>query len=237
MNITYLGHSGFLIEWDECYMLFDYFEGDLPELMKSKKLYVFVSHHHHDHYNPKVFELMQRVESIEYIFSDDVHLVEDVDLHSNGRIQFVSPHQNYEFHHQEGKTWKLFTLKSTDEGVAFLLEYHDQRIYYAADLNLWLWKGESEEYNHNMSKLFCDEMKYLKEVTLDLAFAPLDPRQEEYYSKGIEALLETATVKYLFPMHFWKQPEIIGRFLKEKGACLKETIMLQVDAPGQTWKL
>ncbi|MBP1754948.1 MAG: fold metallo-hydrolase [Firmicutes bacterium] len=32
MIITYIGHSGFLIEWDNCYWLFDYFKGEIPAL-------------------------------------------------------------------------------------------------------------------------------------------------------------------------------------------------------------
>ena len=51
MRITYLGHSGFLAETKEHYLLFDYYTGKLPVFSPEKKLTVFVSHCHQDHYN------------------------------------------------------------------------------------------------------------------------------------------------------------------------------------------
>ena len=32
MQITYIGHSGFLVELSESLLLFDYYEGSLPKL-------------------------------------------------------------------------------------------------------------------------------------------------------------------------------------------------------------
>lgn len=36
MKITYINHSGFLVEADDCYYIFDYYKGDLSALDKSK---------------------------------------------------------------------------------------------------------------------------------------------------------------------------------------------------------
>ena len=55
MIITYLGHSGFLVETETAYFLFDYIRGTLPEFSEKKKLYVFASHAHKDHWNPEIF--------------------------------------------------------------------------------------------------------------------------------------------------------------------------------------
>ena len=41
VTVTYIKHSGFLVETKESYLLFDYWEGKLPELQNSKELYVF----------------------------------------------------------------------------------------------------------------------------------------------------------------------------------------------------
>ena len=43
IDVTYIGHSGFLIKWDACYWLFDYYRGDIPELDPGKALIVFVT--------------------------------------------------------------------------------------------------------------------------------------------------------------------------------------------------
>ena len=46
MKITYLRHSGFLVEMTQVWLLFDYYRGEIPAFPKGKKGYVFVSHRH-----------------------------------------------------------------------------------------------------------------------------------------------------------------------------------------------
>ena len=43
MKITYIHHSAFLVETESVYLLFDYFQGNLPELSEKKPLYVFAT--------------------------------------------------------------------------------------------------------------------------------------------------------------------------------------------------
>lgn len=59
MKITYISHSGFLVETERCYYLFDYYRGELPPLEPEKPILVFASHFHQDHYQPAVFRLLQ----------------------------------------------------------------------------------------------------------------------------------------------------------------------------------
>ena len=61
MKITYIGHSGFLVETKDCYYLFDYYKGDLPTLKPDKPMVVFCSHFHHDHFNPEIFDILRRM--------------------------------------------------------------------------------------------------------------------------------------------------------------------------------
>ena len=37
MKITYINHSGFLLETKDCYYIFDYYKGELPHLDKEKE--------------------------------------------------------------------------------------------------------------------------------------------------------------------------------------------------------
>jgi hypothetical protein len=60
-----------------------------------------------------------------------------------------------------------------------------------------------------MRAMFQREMEHLKGIEIDYAFVPLDPRQEKFYDLGLDYLLHTAKVKYVFPMHFWEKAEII----------------------------
>ena len=48
MDITYIFHSGFLIETADCHYIFDYWKGSLPALDTSKPVFVFASHGHAD---------------------------------------------------------------------------------------------------------------------------------------------------------------------------------------------
>ena len=52
MKITYIYHSGFLVESADAYYIFDYYRADFPVTDADKPVYVFVSHRHPDHYNP-----------------------------------------------------------------------------------------------------------------------------------------------------------------------------------------
>ena len=56
MKITYIHHSAFLVETESAYLLFDYFQGKLPEFSEEKPLYVFASHRHPDHFSKITFE-------------------------------------------------------------------------------------------------------------------------------------------------------------------------------------
>mgnify|MGYP000370425735 FL=1 len=53
MQITRIFHSGFLVETARRYFIFDYYKGELPKLNPDKPVYVFASHGHQDHYEPK----------------------------------------------------------------------------------------------------------------------------------------------------------------------------------------
>ena len=64
MKITYIAHSGFLAELEDTLLLFDYYQGDLPELPDGKMLCVFASHRHPDHFNPEVFHLAEERENV-----------------------------------------------------------------------------------------------------------------------------------------------------------------------------
>ena len=43
MRVTYLSHSGFLVEMDDACFLFDYYKGEIPDIDREKQLFVFVS--------------------------------------------------------------------------------------------------------------------------------------------------------------------------------------------------
>lgn len=77
MTLTYIFHSGFVLETKKSILIFDYWM-DLtgvvpPFLKKDKPIYVFSSHFHEDHFNPAIFEWRKQHENITYILSRDIY--------------------------------------------------------------------------------------------------------------------------------------------------------------------
>ncbi len=214
MNITYIHHSCFLVETDRFYYLFDYEKGDLPEMDVTKPIFVLSSHGHHDHYNPEIFSLLAALgmQHVRAVLSDDIKVLPDLPA-----LQ-VSPEKAYRLAGQQ----TLTTFRSTDLGVAFLIEDGQTLIYHAGDLNDWVWEEETDAYNKEMTANYREQIHLLSEKLngreLDAAFVVLDPRQEKDYDRGLCYFLETVSAKQVYPMHYWGKPSIIQTFLKEHPA-------------------
>ncbi len=73
---------------------------------------------------------------------------------------------------------KIRTLRSTDEGVAFFVRLKEMTIFHAGDLNWWHWEDESETYNEMMRRNYQYEIGKIEGEKIDVAFLPLDLRQE-----------------------------------------------------------
>lgn len=220
MRVNYIKHSGFSVELESLILIFDYYDGKLPEFPDNKPLYIFASHNHHDHFNPFIFNLGKGRDNVFFILSSDIDIEsvfsKNLDKKSfENKITIVS----HDFNINVGDI-NITTLKSTDKGVAFLVKAEDKSIYHAGDLNCWIWADESEVYNLNMAKDYKREVDKLIKEDLDIAFLPLDPRLEESAFLGFEYFIDKIKVKDVFPMHFWEDHEIIFKF-KEKNTKAK----------------
>jgi hypothetical protein len=222
MRVTYLGHSGFLVETDNACYLFDYIRGTLPEWEKDKPLYVFVSHSHGDHFSTKIFEEEIAKQAAAYILSYDLkkkmERTHSALLHKNNTcILFAEPGKEISL-----PDCSVTSLKSTDIGVAFVVKEGDTCFYHAGDLNWWHWEGESKAWNRNMEVNYKREIERLKgllqESRLTAAFVPLDPRLENAYWYGMSFLMQTVGAEYVFPMHFWEDYAVIDRYIAEHGS-------------------
>ena len=209
MNITYLHHSGFLVETRRCYDLFDYESGQIPELNREKPIFVLSSHSHEDHYDPKVFSLLEGMHQIRAVLSGDITPPAGVDA------LMVAPNREYTL----GEQQKLTTFQSTDLGVAFLVEDGPELIYHAGDLNDWVWDEEPDEWNQEMTAAYRKEIGLLAQTlagrVIDTAFVVLDPRQERDYDRGMCHFLQNIPARQVYPMHYWDEPGIIETFLND----------------------
>ncbi len=219
MKVTYIYHSSFSVELDQCVLLFDYFKGELPKFDSKKDIYVFSSHKHYDHFDKKIFNLALEYENIQFILSNDIKMNEKYLERSQvpevawDKIIYVKSNEVYQLKSKSKEVLTLETLKSTDAGVAFILGNDQTTIYHAGDLNWWTWIGETEVEYKEMTKAFQDEIAKIENRSFDVAFLPLDPRQEERFYYGFDYFMRHTHTKRAYAMHFWEKPEVIGKLL------------------------
>ena len=214
MQVTFLDHSGFLIEMQQVTLLFDWWKGPLPPL-PDKPLLVFASHSHEDHFKPEIFALDDGTHTVRFLLGNDIKLsrrhceqwglTEEILSHCQrlcGGKQ-VSP--------LPGIT--VETLPSTDVGVAFLVSCEGATIYHAGDLNWWHWDGEPDPWNLNMAHDYKRFLAPLAGRVIDLAMLPLDPRLDAAADWGPAYFLGLTQTHDALPMHQWNDFTATDRFL------------------------
>lgn len=246
MKVTFIAHSGFLLEWEHFYTLFDWWTGELPPLDKNKPLLVFASHSHEDHFDKHIFRLLEEYPLTRYILSHDIRLAtrrwEKLGVTKEIFERVTSLRTDSIFATEAGgAALNVRTVQSTDVGVAFLLSAENRLVYHAGDLNWWHWEEEgktycanmAESYRRSIAKLAADVRDEAADCgcapVIDVAMAPLDPRLEDAYDMGIAYLLEQIPVKALFPMHIWGKFDWIDRYRREHPADAEKVVRLRSD--------
>lgn len=231
MKVTYIHHSSFSAELERAVLLFDYFEGDIPEFSKAKTLYVFASHRHPDHFSKVIFELADQYPKIYFILSSDIwrkRIPEEL----RDKTFFLSPGEKK----QIGEL-AVEAFKSTDEGVAFWCRAEGKEIYHAGDLNHWYWEGEEEQWNTEMTAAYRSEIKKMAGRTADIAFLPLDPRLEQWFYLGIDDYMKELDAEKIFPMHFWGQFDVTGRLKALPCSEPYRDKLVEISSEGQEFEV
>ncbi len=226
MNCTFLGHSAFLVETETLLLLFDHTAGPFALPSLAKRLLVFASHRHSDHFDRSIFSFASHPGGASFVLSNDIPAC---DVPEGVEVIRMGTHETETI---EGVVVK--TLLSTDEGVAFLLAVEGKAIYYAGDLNHWHWEGESDAYNREMERAYRSELALLP-PHLDIAFVPVDPRLGVAYRYGARDLVERVSVKTLVPMHFWEDYSVCRRLQSELS--LFDTEIICLGESPYTWRL
>lgn len=216
MKLTYLFHSGFVLETGRCLLLFDYWmdpAGVVPRLLSSDKpMYVFCSHFHEDHFNREIFSWKEHKPQIIYILSKDIlkhrraqKEEADVWLAKGGTYQddFI----------------RVTATGSNDSGVSWIVETEGKRIFHAGDLNNWYARFLTDDYNggciyseefgceinpEQEEKRFLGELKDVHKIAgmFDVVMFPIDGRIGNGYTRGGRQFIERFQVKLFVPMHF-----------------------------------
>lgn len=198
ISITYLYHSGFIVEFSNTIMVFDYYKDPSFTLDKileksDKDLYFFVSHNHYDHFSFDIFKYKDRVKS--YF----MHSACKVSNYCKNKIIFMDVYDNVKI-----ENFELKMYGSTDEGGSFFLRHKEGSIFHAGDLNWWHWSGESDLYNQKAKLDYFNEINcfYKDENEIDFLFFPVDSRLENAKEWGIKYFLDKIKVnKLIIPMH------------------------------------
>ena len=227
MKITYIHHSSFCVELDKCILLFDYFKGKLPKFDENKKLYVFSSHSHHDHFNKSIFKLENIHPNVTYILSKDIN------AHSRGNVNLMGANDRLLVDDLE-----IRTLESSDLGVAFFIKVENKTIYHGGDLNWWHWENENTpEENEYAANLYKKSINKLKGKNIDVAFVPLDSRQGNQYYLGFDYFMRNTNTKVAFPMHFWRTYSLIKIFKNSEYASTYKDRVMEIDKENQEFKI
>ena len=216
--IYYIYHSGFAVELKKNILIFDFYKFNenkkvekfffIDNFLKknNKKIYIFSSHSHYDHFNKEIFKWLEINEDIKYILSDDIKTYK---------------HKNFYFT-REGKNFKLddleiLTFGSTDLGSSFYVNVENKNIFHSGDLHFWHWEDDTLEEQKTMYEKYISIVRQIKGLaSIDYAFVPVDPRLGVNTFEGVEIFYKELKPKVIIPMHFSedysKMNELIKKF-------------------------
>lgn len=223
MNVNFIYHSGFLVETEQAYFLFDWFAGEIPPINQEKPLFVFASHSHRDHFSKKIFGLSAQ----NYILSDDISK-HDYPKETNvrNRIICMGAHEEIELaadsHISHPGKVHVYTLASNDLGVAFVITTPKSSIYHAGDLNNWWWDGDAED--RRLERFYHEELNRIKGMHFEVAMIPYDLRLAEP-GYGVRDFLQYCTADQVYGMHLNSSREE-GKRKLAADPLLKNVVML-----------
>lgn len=204
-KISFLDNSGFMVEFPDLIMVFDYYRDPAHCVVKALEhkpdvpVIFFVTHNHPDHFNTDIFNLAQSHKRV-YVLSNDIPTRE---IHDDMPIDWMSRGDIIEGLPGDAR---VEAFGSTDAGVSYYVTMPDGfTIFHAGDLNFWHWKEESTEREVAKAKsLFDTELARITQAmpAVDVAFFPVDVRQGCDCAAGAAEFLEKIDVKEFFPMHF-----------------------------------
>ncbi|MGE4283243.1 MAG: MBL fold metallo-hydrolase [Clostridia bacterium] len=239
VRIWYLFHSGFAVETEEHFIVFDYYMDNpirqpakletgviRPEQIAEKNVVVFCSHSHSDHFNPVILKWRNEVRNIKYILSSDISAP------AAENIIFTSPGNHYNIDDVH-----IDVLDSTDIGAAFLVNIDGITIFHSGDLNWWHWKGESHKYNTDMKTFYKSQIDMLKGKNIDIAFIPVDPRLEEFYTLGLDYFMTTIDAQKVFPMHFGNKYSMFEALKRDITSKEYHSRIVNIEYRGQCFTL
>ena len=204
MNLTYIFHSGYMLEAKNCILIFDFWKDAANKVVQHKlaethkRVYFLASHFHQDHFNPEILSMQVPKGEKKIILSCDIYRRRRAD--KQDATAFLRKGESY-----TDDFLSIHAFGSTDSGVSFLVELEGINLFHAGDLNNWHWESESTE--QEVRKMEGDFKAILNEIKIkhprtDLTLFPVDPRLGNDFYRGARQWLETIPTRFFAPMHF-----------------------------------
>lgn len=233
-DLQYLQHSGWIVRTAKHVLVFDYVETspqgnelalDLrvtPGSFDKRRVVVFVSHGHADHFSPVVRGWATKRPDIQYVLGWSEA--------SLPGAKVMQPHETWT---SDGLVVKA--TGSTDEGVGFLVSVDGLTLYHAGDLARWV---------DQIDSAFMAEIQWLKDAgqPLDVAFfaiatgGPCEPRPAIW--EGVRAAAVALCPRVVIPMHVGcsDRLDLYERFRTEIGGQLSETQAVAPTRIGESFR-
>jgi ankyrin repeat protein/L-ascorbate metabolism protein UlaG (beta-lactamase superfamily) len=196
-QITYTGHSGWVIETEKRILIFDYWQNraasSAPSLNSGylsrdflsvdKQVSFFVSHVHDDHYDENILDFAD-LDNVEYYFGFRPDREENVKV--------LEPREHYS---QDGLD--IYAIYSNDTGVGFVVEAEGLVIFHT---------GDHANRERDLSGDYLPEIEFIKDLDkeIDLAFMPVrgcNFGDDEAVRIGVYKTLDILQPNYFIPMH------------------------------------
>ena len=206
MKITHIYHSGFIIELERTVLIFDWYEGELPPFEPDKKVFVFVTQSHADHYSPRIWSILNKYKEIYYVLECCT-----APERKGDNIFHVQPGRHYKI-----RNTLVYAIRSNDEGVAYVVSSDGYNFFHAGDLNIWHWKDAADNQNAYSLKIYRRQIEKISGWSFDAAMLPLDPRLGESAPNAIVEFLNTVECRFLFPMNYWNRTDEAAVYLNDE---------------------
>lgn len=221
-KITYIYNSCYTIEFEDYFIVVDYYTGRLT-IPKDKQVLFIVTHGHPDHYSEEIFTL-PGAEGAHYVISSDVREIKKKDniillgdskdevekkknAYDSKKVHIVDPGDHFEM---DGIAFRTFG--STDRGISIWFQVDDVTFFHSGDLNAWTWPSFEPEVREKEEADYLKQLELIKAFPIDIGFGVVDGRLEEQAYRGGELYLQYLQPQLFFPLHFRDHPETTVAF-------------------------
>ena len=228
--IWYLHHSGWAVKTQAHFLIFDYIEkGSKPEdaalakgwidtqELKEEQVFVFISHDHGDHFDPRILDLEKTHAHITYIFGWGAK-------HSPKCVTLDQPRSRITLGDME-----IFTINHAFDNIpeaAFLVKVDGLVIFHS---------GDHGSTGPVINPIFKNNIDYLaqKSQNVDIAFiSQFGSRSREEINVGDLYTINTMRPIATFPMHRGGGEDSYKKFAEEAQKKMAQTQVMCSEARG-----